>query len=180
MSGNRVTFTPEPIIYLYSSHRRFNTISSITFGVSTSFSLQSLGEEIIMGIHSLGRDILGIFNASINRGAISSSLKPAMPHPMRVSRNRFRGCCLAYSKNLSIYGFIADRGPCIVGMAYDCPWGPTPCPQTAPNLSCAIRAAAPACRPSRFDPKTNISHRDKFVTKSGVIRLLTLFIARTI
>ena len=115
MSGNGASFTPEPIIYLYSSHRRFNTISSITFGVSTSFSLQSLGEEIIMGIHSLGRDILGIFNASINRGAISSSLKPAMPHPMRVSRNRFRGCCLAYSKNLSIYGFIADRGPCIVG-----------------------------------------------------------------
>src|SRR5574344_1480795 len=95
----------------------------------------------------LGRTMLSTVGAFAHRGAISSSLNPAMPQPMRVTRKTYSGCDLANSINLSAYGLIVSTPPCIVGMAYDCPNRPTPCPHTEPDLSRATRAAPPQRQP---------------------------------
>ena len=42
-----------------------------------------------------GRRMLSTFIAALNRGAMSSSLKPAMPQPMRVTRKVSSKCCIA-------------------------------------------------------------------------------------
>ena len=67
--------------------------------------------------HPIGNTIFSTSCASLNSGAISSSLNPAMPQPMRVTRNVSSGCSRAKAINSSTYGRIVSTPPCIVGMA---------------------------------------------------------------
>ena len=109
-----------------------------------------------------------ISSASLKRGAISSSRNPAMPQPIRVTRNVSRLCSLAKQMNSSTYGLMVTTPPCMVGIAYVWPCRPTPSPHTAPNRSKANRAAPPPCAPARLLPKTNISSDFKESMATGV------------
>lgn len=96
---------------------------------------------------SSGRITLANERAWRKSGAISVGSNPAMPHPIRVTRKVSSGCCLANSMNSLTYGAIVSTPPCMVGIANDWPWRPTPWPEIAPKCLRAIRAAPPAWFP---------------------------------
>lgn len=73
--------------------------------------------------------------------------------------------------NLSTYGLIVSMPPCIVGIAYDCPCSPSPCPHIAPKRLYAVLAAPPPCFPLRLLPKTKTSLDFSVSIYSGVILL---------
>ena len=85
-----------------------------------------------------GNTIFSTLCASSNSGEISSSVNPAIPQPMRVTRNVSSGCCLANWINSTTNGRMVSTPPCIVGMAQLWPCRPTPCPMMAPNLRQAM------------------------------------------
>src|SRR5574344_43266 len=60
---------------------------------STGITLNS--HHPISSQKSSGKEMFSTVAASANSGAISSAEKPAMPQPMRVTRNCLSGCCVA-------------------------------------------------------------------------------------
>ena len=96
------------------------------------------------------------FGVRMAMGATSRAVYPAMPQPTGVSRNVRSGCSRANARNVAASSRSTSH-PDIVSIAYDRPCRPWPSPHTAPNSSCAVRAAPAPWAPDAFDPKTKIS-----------------------
>lgn len=64
-----------------------------------------------------GRLMLLMVFADSNNGAISSGSKPAMPHPIGVTKKCFSGLALAKAIKSSTYGRMVSTPPCMVGIA---------------------------------------------------------------